>query len=97
MAATLKVDDATKQLLDRLQASLTLAAGSKPSMQELVALLARMGWERRGELLGTLAGWKPADEEELALHDRRLRELAPTYDSSRPMGRDDEDLYGEGA
>lgn len=66
MATAIKVDDATKALLDRLQAKLTLELGRKPTLQEIVDGLAKMGWRER-ELLARELGsaWRPLTPKEI--------------------------------
>lgn len=96
MAATLKVDDATKQALDRLQATLTLQLGRRPALQEVVEQLARLGWRHQDDVVAALRGeTQPMGPDEAR---RIVRMLArPHPPGTEQPGRDDLDLHGEGA
>jgi hypothetical protein len=95
VAASLKVDDATKAALDRLQATLTLATGRKPALQDLLALLTQMGWEQRSALAQRLGDWTPLDADDTAALLASWEGPAPE-EAHRP-GRDDRDLHEERA
>lgn len=96
MATAIKVDDATKTQLDRLQARLTLALGRRPALQELVAVLARLGGADEDRLARELGSdWRPLTEEEV----ERVLGLLPMWDQVEPtepeMGEEDRDIYEE--
>lgn len=96
MAATLKVGDETKRELDRLQASLTMELPTKPSLQELLEELVRLGQLHRDELARALGStWRPATREEidaLFTYIHQLNQLPPT---GPPMSAEDREIYEE--
>ena len=93
MAATLKVEDATKVALDRLQASLTLKAGKKPTLQELLQELVQLGWTEHDALARRFGGWAPLDDAGAKAAVARLARPHPK--EPHEPSRDDLDLYEE--
>lgn len=64
-AVSVKIDAASKRLLEELQARLLLEAGERYSLQEILAAAVRLAARRRGELLAELrGGWRPMSAEE---------------------------------
>lgn len=65
MATAIRVSDETKELLDRLQARITLDTGEKPTLGNLVEKLAMLGFEERERLARELGvAWRPMTDEE---------------------------------
>lgn len=90
VAATLKVDDDTKRLLDRLQATLTLETGRRVALQDLMARLVRLGWDRREDLA------RDSDMPDgSASWDHVARQLAAPF-AKEHVSMSDEDLAGYG-
>ena len=89
--SSVKLDPASKKLLEELQARLQLETGTRYRMQDILAASLRVAAKRRGELLAELqGGWKPLSPEEA---ERLLDEYSfegPEDASSRI----DEVLYG---
>lgn len=53
MTTTIKVSDETKQLLDMLQAKMTLTFRRKKTLTELLDTITRLALKHENELLGT--------------------------------------------
>ena len=63
--SSVKLDPASKKLLEELQARLQLETGTRYRMQDILAASLRVAAKRRGELLSELqGGWKPLSPEE---------------------------------
>lgn len=97
VAATLKVEDATKKVLDRLQATLTLALGRKPTLQEIVDRLAQRGWLERDALMRDFQGQtrRRATEEDLRRRKEVVAALARRPPSKLQMNPEDIEIYEE--
>jgi hypothetical protein len=52
MTTTIKVSDETKQMLDMLQAKMTLKLRRKKTMTELIDIITRLAMKHENELLG---------------------------------------------
>ena len=52
MTTTIKVSDETKQLLDMLQAKMTLKLHRKKTLTELIDIITRLAMKHENELLG---------------------------------------------
>jgi hypothetical protein len=94
VAVTVKVGDETKRSLDHLQAALTLRLGRRPTMQELVEELAKMGLERTDEIARRLGH----DARSYSAQDwRSLQARIAAANAVQPDGpdvsREDRDLY----
>lgn len=75
MATAIRVSDETKELLDRLQARITLDTGEKPTFGELVEVLVMLGFEERDRLERELgAAWRPLTDEEVEVWEERFTE-----------------------
>lgn len=87
---TVKLGRRAREELERLRARLQLESGVKPTVQELVEALIRLGWRRRGELVAELGGgWKPVRNPE-ELIDSLAADLGTTDAASEV----DKVLYG---
>lgn len=99
MAATLKVEEETKENLDRLQATLTLRLGKKLSLQEILSRLVRLGWARQEELEAADQGpWQPATPEEASELRAKIRawnDQVRREPPGRPMSVEDQEIYEE--
>ena len=91
-AASVKLDPASKRLLEELQARLLLETGRRYRLQDILAAAVRLAARRRDELLAELeGGWRPLTREEAErLLDKYSFDGGPE-DASREI---DEVLYG---
>ena len=65
MLQSVKIDAASKRLLEELQARLVLETGKRYRMQDILAAALWAAARRRSELIAELdGGWKPLDERE---------------------------------
>lgn len=65
MGASVRISDDTKELLDRLQARITLDTGAKPTFGELLEKLVLLGFRERERLERALgAAWRPLSRAE---------------------------------
>ena len=63
---SIKIDERSKRLLEELQAILQLDAGTRYSLQDILAASTRLAYRRRAELLEELEGhWQPLDKREI--------------------------------
>lgn len=66
MGTAIRVSDDTKELLDRLQARITLDTGEKPTFGDLVEKLVLLGFQERERLERELGlAWRPLSAEEI--------------------------------
>ncbi|MFC7249023.1 hypothetical protein ACFQJ5_04120 [Halomicroarcula sp. GCM10025324] len=86
MATSVKIDEETKDLLERLQAEIKLETGTSVTQQELLDRIVRREFESKAELIDSFdAEWdglSPAETETW---------LAGTAASGRPVEEDDID------
>ena len=90
MATSVKMDERTKDRLERLQAEIKLQTGTKVSQQELLERLVDEAFASRGEFIDSFRDeWDGLTEEEI---DRLVSGSAPSGD---PVDEDgiDEALY----
>ncbi len=63
--ASVKLDKASKRLLEELQARILLDTGMRYKLQDILAAALRLAARRRDEVLAELqGGWKPLSSEE---------------------------------
>ncbi len=91
---TVRVSRRTRQLLERLRASVTLETGRKVTIQEIVDAAVSIAARRREELLRELGAWRPLAREEA---ERLLDELAIDADVEDVERDLREALYSDGA
>lgn len=91
MATSVKMDESTKDRLERLQAEIKLETGRKIPQQELLKQLVDRGYESRSDIIDTYRDtWDGLTDEEVE------RFLSGTVDTGDPIDEDDIDevLYG---
>ncbi|WP_256295990.1 hypothetical protein [Haloarchaeobius salinus] len=91
MATSVKVDDRTKDLLERLQAEIRLETGERVTQQELLRRITEHGFESRDELVDSFRDdWDGLSEAETE------RWLSGTISSGKETDENDIDeiLYG---
>ncbi|MFD1646931.1 hypothetical protein [Haloarchaeobius litoreus] len=91
MATSVKVDDRTKDLLERLQAEIRLETGERVTQQELLRRITEHGFESRDELVASFRDeWDGLTEAETE------QWLSGTISSGTETDEDDIDeiLYG---
>lgn len=91
MATSVKMDERTKDRLERLQAEIKLQTGTKVSQQELLARLLDSAYESKPDFIDSFRDdWEGLTEEEI---DRFLSGTAP---SGNPVSENeiDDALYG---
>ena len=87
---TVKLDRRAREELERLRARLQLESGVKPTLQDLLDALIRLGWRRRGELVAELqGGWRPVENPE-----ELIDSLAADLGTSDAAAEVDKVLYG---
>lgn len=94
MATSVKMDEATKDRLEELQALVKLETGTKVTQQELLKVLVDEAYASRDEVLDhfrTGDDWEGLSEEEIEAF------LSWTFSSGEPVDEDDIDriLYDE--
>ncbi|MFQ5981093.1 MAG: hypothetical protein ACE5OZ_23375 [Candidatus Heimdallarchaeota archaeon] len=92
MTTSIKVDDSTKNQIERLRAQILLSTGQKITQQQLVGLLAGWGVENLETIKQILLD-KP-----IALHDEEIkayRKLRKVTGIATSPSEIDEILYGE--
>ncbi len=66
MSTAIRVSEETKELLDRLQARITMDTGEKPTFGKLVEKLTMLGFQERERLERELGvGWHPLTADEI--------------------------------
>lgn len=91
MATSVKMDERTKDRLERLQAEIKLRTGTKVSQQELLSRLLDTAYESKPEFIDSFR------EEWDGLTDEEIEQLlAGTAASGNPVAEEeiDEALYG---
>lgn len=91
MATSVKMDERTKDRLERLQAEIKLETGRKVTQQELLKRLLDSAYESRSEFVDSFR-----DEWDGLSDDETDRLLSGTVDSGNPVEEDeiDDALYG---
>lgn len=91
MATSVKMDERTKDRLERLQAEIKLETGRKVTQQELLKRLLDSAYESRSEFIDSFC-----DEWDGLTDDEIDRLLSGTIDSGNPIDEDEIDdvLYG---
>lgn len=91
MATSVKMDERTKDRLERLQAEIKLETGRKVTQQELLKQLLDSAYESRSEFIDSFRDeWDGLSDDEID------RLLSGTVDSGNPVEEDEIDdvLYG---
>lgn len=89
MSTTVRVREEDKEVLDRLQARITLATGQRPSLEEVVHRIVALAEVHEEEIL--------IDDEPPTLSEEdKRRVLDATFDLGYPTREEDidEELYG---
>lgn len=91
MATSVKMDERTKDRLERLQAEIKLETGRKVTQQELLKRLLDSAYESRSEFIDSFR-----DEWDGLTDDETDRLLSGTTESGNPIDEDEIDdvLYG---
>lgn len=91
MATSVKMDERTKDRLERLQAEIKLETGRKVTQQELLKRLLDSAYESRSEFVDSFR-----DEWDGLSDDETDRLLSGAVDSGNPVEEDeiDDALYG---
>ncbi len=91
MATSVKMDERTKDRLERLQAAIKLETGRKVTQQELLERLVDTAYESRAEFIDSFR-----DEWDGLSGDELDRLLSGTVSSGNPVAEDEIDdvLYG---
>ncbi len=91
MLQSVKIDVASKRLLEELQARLVLETGKRYRLQDILAAALRLAAKRRAELIAELeGGWEPLNEQQVEKLFEELSFEGPE-DASVKI---DEVLYG---
>jgi hypothetical protein len=90
VATSIKVSATSKDLLDRIQAKITLTKGKKISQNDLIDALIRVSLDHEEELLNVASGGTPANLDDL----NKLLQLATDWGVETRSDEIDEYLYG---
>jgi hypothetical protein len=84
-----------KDLLDQLQAQLTLKLGSKPSLQDILDLCIQMGFENTDELAERLQEVPILSDEKIQriIARKRTRKNIPYDLNIESLNNNDKDIY----
>jgi len=89
VATSIKVSEASKELLDRIQAKITLTKGKKISLNDLIDALIRVSLDHEEELLERTTGEAPPEGDEL----ESLLRLSTDWGVETRADEIDEHLY----